>query len=80
MLTKLERIVMEAILNSEFQEGKDEDMVIGWDVWVDCLYDLPQDIGLTKSGAFGSLTKKGFINTNGECVHITQAGWDALKK
>ena len=66
-------------MESEYQNVYDGSRdVIENGVWVDCLWPL-EKLGLKKSGAMGSLAKKGYISTDGEVVAITETGYNALK-
>lgn len=78
-LTPFEEKVVDAILTSEFHDSIDRAENVGMMTWVDCLYDLEQE-GLRKSGAMGSLTKKGFIISDGKTVQVTPAGFDAFER
>lgn len=84
MLTTNERKALQAIVDSEYQDGGDP---IGHDVWTE--YCNPFTNKRTQSGVYASLSKKGFIrvgfledvagrNRMGT-VCITEAGFKAMQ-
>ena len=75
MITDNERRALEAIINSEYQDGGNP---VGNDVWTQ--YCNPFANKKTQSGVYASLSKKGFIKVDDMdgmgTVCITQAGFD----
>lgn len=86
VLTSNERKALQAIVDSEYQDGDQMEHVVGHDVWTQ--YVNPFQNKKTQSGVYASLSKKGLIRVadydmgSGHgvmgTVHITQAGWNAL--
>ena len=76
-LTTLEKQVLEAVINSDFQEGD----VVNNPVW----YLEESDVKMEKgqlAGAVSSCVKKGFViveeDEEGKTIAITQLGFDSL--
>ena len=82
-ITKLERKVLLAIVNNEYQDSNDE-YCINNPVWV---FSVSYDVGGTKifSGVMSSLRKKklagmsGKIKGDGATCWITKKGFEAIK-
>jgi len=74
MITKLEFQVLEAIVKSEFHDGRHP---IESYVWVSEL-DVPSN--LKKSGVMGSLVKKRMVKTNGESCCVSELGFAEYEK
>lgn len=57
-----------------------------WAVWSDCVTSCDPEIaaklpaGRGLGGTLGSLTKRGLINSDGECVYFTEAGYNAARE
>ncbi len=81
-LTANERLMLEAILDSEYHTEIDEKDRIGTSVW--SFSANPFKNKRTASGVASSLNKKGFANSYlydvDEVISITQEGFDALVK
>jgi hypothetical protein len=84
MITTNERQALQAIVDSEYQNGSSKkEEVVGNDVWAK--YCNPFANKRTQSGTYASLAKKGFITTSSygpgeDTVAITDSGWDALQQ
>ncbi|UOF80922.1 hypothetical protein [Caudoviricetes sp.] len=80
-LTANERKALQAIVDSEYQNGsKNKQEVVGNDIWTQ--YCNPFSNKRTQSGVYASLSKKWLIQIE-ECgnmgtVAITESGWDSL--
>ena len=82
-LTANEAKALQAIVDSNYQDGSGED-TIDYEVWT--VYSNPFENKRTQSGVYSSLSKKGLITTGREddfpfdTVAITEAGYTALAK
>jgi hypothetical protein len=74
-VTEKERILLEAIYNNEFQDGRKDEANNA--VWVNCL-SVPF-AATSIGGVMTSLSKKGLAGTDGEACWLTQSGIDLLK-
>jgi hypothetical protein len=81
-VTDKEKMVLEAILNSEYGEGKYS--VDQASVWVNCLWTPNEKLGeKAVGGVLTSLQNKGFVvvnngGTDESCCGLTEAGYEAL--
>lgn len=81
-LTTLEKQVLEAVINSDFQEGNEKEDVVNTQVW----YLEESDVKMEKgqlAGAISSCVKKGFVVVEDDedderMISITELGWDTL--
>ncbi len=81
-LTAKEDAVLKAVLQNEYTrfngslptEGYAFDC-FDFQVWVDCIADSSMR-GKTLSGTISSLSKKGLVVCDGECVTLTRLGFD----
>ena len=84
-LTILEAAVLNAIINSEYQDGTGSE-VIGNPVWYINHSDVKNDMTAQQlPGVVSSLVKKGYVNTcieknhNDSTICITKLGWEAYQ-
>lgn len=81
-VTTLELDALNAIANSEYQDGTDiEDLTSNWIYIYSC---ETKSEGKQRSGVFSSLVKKGLVQVGsadefGEMVRFTKAGYTAWK-
>jgi hypothetical protein len=75
MITNLERKLLTAIRDSDFNYGCNP---VDNPVWVDCIMCDAGMSNKTGSGVMSSLVKKGLVKTNGECCTILKAGMGEL--
>lgn len=89
-ITAKEHAVLQAILRNDYTRFNgsvpDADYVFDeghFEVWSDCIHlcDGSKDLGLPKgralSAVVSSLAQKGLISSDGECVILRKAGFDA---
>lgn len=81
-LTTLEKQVLEAVINSDFQDGHSKESIVGYQVWALEESDVKMEKGQL-AGAVSSCVKKGFVivgecEYEGETIAITELGWDTL--
>jgi hypothetical protein len=81
MMTKLESLVINGILNSDFDEST---LGAGKCVWTFSVYDKISDKMTPRqfSGSVASCSKKGYVKvadsgTNDASIYLTQLGYDA---
>lgn len=78
MLTELERVGLNAIVNSEYMDQSGE-YVINYPIWTFSLYALE---GRQRSGVVSSLAQKGYVgigeSDGDDIIWITEAGYQAL--
>lgn len=79
-VTKIEKEVIQNILNSEYMDAKDE-RIIDWPVWSFSATNNTKRL----AGALGSLTKKGFVvcekeQGEGETCALTRSGFEWAKE
>ena len=70
-LTLKEAHLLTAIANSGFHADPDD--LVDSDVWVDCVSDDAR-LGTATGGVMASLSQKGLVYTDGECVSMTHSG------
>ena len=73
MITEKELKMVRVIAESEYADQ------VGDPVWVDTL-EGGELTGRTVSGLVSSLSQKGFIATDGECVWLTETGVEMYQK
>ena len=81
-LTELERDLLNAIYNSDFQDGLMGIDTIGNAVWSGYEYGIfPKVVKGTRqySAVMSQLVQKGYVDVVGkDCIALTQEGYDAL--
>ena len=80
----MERHLLEAIKNNEFQDGSDKSDVVNHEIWYMTYQDVDSRI-IAKdqiAGVMGSLVKKGLAGVQFEgkdsTCWMTELGWDVL--
>lgn len=78
-VTKIEKEVIQNILNSEYMDAKDE-RIIDWPVWSFSATNSTKRL----AGALGSLAKKGLVecedDVDGETCALTRKGFEWAKE
>ena len=81
-LTTLEKQVLKAVIESDFQDGHSKESIVGYQVW----YLEESDVKMEKgqlAGAVSSCVKKGYVivedwEDEGKTIAITELGWNTL--
>jgi hypothetical protein len=85
-VTTNEAKVLKSILTNDFtmSNGRIPEKFEGTDwIWSDCINDsrYPSGInGKALSGVVSSLCQKNLIQSDGECITLTEAGYNAAKE
>lgn len=83
-VTQNEKSVLRALLTNDFTAHNggipaEYGRAIEWAVWSDCIEDAaepPAVSGKALSGVCGSLVQKGLAGSDGECIWLTEAGFN----
>ena len=81
-LTGKEKIVLENIARNDYTTGNgaEPETVRDTYCWADCVDCGPNNISRKSlPGIIGSLVKKGLVLTDGECIELSEEGFNAYK-